>query len=109
MEINSQTKFQKIQRPTFCYLCGMQLSNGKNLNRDHCPPENIFAPADRANYPLILQVHEECNVKWSESDEKIGIAFSALHGGDKLKNQRLVDKLQFIEADVFGKKSRRTD
>ena len=79
MDISSQTQLRRHGQPTFCYLCGESLSDGRPTDRDHCPPKGFFAPKDRVNFPVILPTHRACNNKWHGADELFGIIADALH------------------------------
>jgi hypothetical protein len=65
-----QTDFRGVQNLPFCYLCGQAFATGDSHNRDHVPPECIFALLDRE--PLWLPTHNACNKHYSDLDEKIG-------------------------------------
>lgn len=97
--ITTQSQFQKWPQPAFCYLCGQIVANGASLNDDHCPPEGMFAIADRANYPIKLKVHAACNHRWHADDEKLAIFFDILHGGEKAEKPGLLKKLSFVDID----------
>jgi hypothetical protein len=98
--ITNQSEFQKRQKPSFCYLCGEPLNNGISLNDDHCPPEAMFKVADRINYPIKLKVHENCNHSWHVNDEKLGIFYDILHGGNKTTSPKLQKKLTFQDIET---------
>jgi hypothetical protein len=55
------------------------MADDPTRNRDHVPPNAIFAKQDR-NHPLILPTHERCNQMESQSDEVIGQIVSLCHG-----------------------------
>lgn len=97
--ISSQSQFQKWSKPSFCYLCGEALANGAGLNDDHCPPEGMFAVADRINYPIKLKVHASCNHRWHVEDEKMAIFYDVLHGGAKASVPALQKKLSFLDIE----------
>ena len=65
-----QNDFRRVQTLPFCYLCGRKFVAGDSPNRDHVPPQSIFAPADRE--PLWLPTHPACNSGYRLLDEKIG-------------------------------------
>jgi hypothetical protein len=95
--ITTQSQFQKLAKPAFCYLCGDPLGNGTDLNRDHCPPEGLFTIADRPNYPLTIHVHKSCNHSWHIEDEKLAIVYDMLHGAtDPLDGRR---ELKFVRIE----------
>ena len=94
MEILSQSQLRAHGTPEFCYLCGETLDGPSPINRDHCPPKGLFAPADRENFPVILPTHERCNNSWKEADELIGIVTDALHTKKKSQNLAHTSKLR---------------
>ena len=87
--ISTQRELRAVQKLGFCYLCGLPLVR-ENRNRDHVPPENIFAVADR-NPPLLLPTHVECNSAHKLTDEKIGqlIALKRRHVPSSPEHRRL--------------------
>ncbi|WP_408951604.1 hypothetical protein [Lysobacter sp. Hz 25] len=93
MDISSQTQLRQHGQPKFCYLCGESLSDGRSVDRDHCPPKGFFAPVDRTNFPIILPTHKACNNKWHGADELIGIITDALHTKKKSSDPSVTKKL----------------
>src|SRR5260221_1901406 len=73
-----QSDFRSVQDLPFCYLCGEQFIAGDSQNRDHVPPECIFAPLDRD--PLWLPAHTVCNKSYGLMDEKIGQLIALRYG-----------------------------
>jgi len=73
-----QRDFQSVQNLPFCYLCGRQFVAGDSQNRDHVPPECIFAPLDRE--PIWLPAHTVCNKSYGLIDEKIGQLIALRYG-----------------------------
>jgi hypothetical protein len=67
----TQRDFKAVQTLPFCYLCGKAFKQGDNKNRDHLPPQNIFAKNDRTP-ALWLPTHYDCNAAHKLLDEKIG-------------------------------------
>jgi hypothetical protein len=59
-------------------LCGRDFVAGDSRNRDHVPPECIFAPEDRE--PLWLPAHIACNGSYKLLDEKIGQVIALRRG-----------------------------
>ena len=93
--ITTQQEFKEYKNLLFCYLCGEPLNNGMPVNDDHCPPKAIFNPKDRANYPILLKVHEKCNHEKHLSDEMLSLFFDPLSNQGKVnkdKHQRQMDK-----------------
>jgi hypothetical protein len=95
----TQAQFQRWPKPPFCYLCGGSLEDGSSLNDDHCPPQGMFAPADRSNYPLKVEVHANCNHAWHSADETLAIFYDVLHGSKKASNPALRGKLKFLDVE----------
>lgn len=70
IELMYQKHFQPLQKLPFCYLCAREFCVGDKINRDHIPPEAIFAKRDRD--PLQLPTHYACNHTHHLNDEKVG-------------------------------------
>lgn len=60
----------------------------------------MFKVADRINYPIKLKVHEKCNHNWHINDEKMGIFYDILHGGNKITIPELQNKLTFQDIET---------
>lgn len=90
MLLNTQQALRRVRNLPFCYLCGKPIQPGDALNRDHVPPEALFAKADR-NFPLILRAHRHCNSAETASDERIGqlIGLKLGRAPSNPKNRRL--------------------
>jgi hypothetical protein len=73
-----QHDFQGLRKIPFCYLCGREFAAHDSRNRDHVPPECIFAPPDRE--PLLLPAHKACNKSYELLDEKIGQLIALRYG-----------------------------
>jgi hypothetical protein len=73
-----QSDFRTVRKLSFCYLCGRDFVAGHSQNRDHVPPECIFAAPDRE--PLLLPVHTACNKSYELLDEKIGQLIALKYG-----------------------------
>jgi hypothetical protein len=76
-------------RAALCYLCGEPLPileldapefhrKSPDVNRDHVPPEKLFAPADRIDFPLLLRTHVRCNGGESQNDQKMAELFRSI-------------------------------
>jgi hypothetical protein len=89
------------RRSAVCYLCGEPLPildleetpirrNDPTINDDHVPPETLFAPADRANFPLLLRTHATCNGGESSNDQKMAELFRLIW------NPKTEDDLQVL-------------
>jgi len=87
----NQSDFRSVQDLPFCYLCGQLFVAGDSQNRDHVPPECVFAQPDRE--PLWLPAHTACNKSYSVLDEKIGQLIALRYG--KVPRQRKHRKLRF--------------
>jgi hypothetical protein len=74
----NQSDFRSAQNLPFCYLCGCQFVADDSQNRDHVPPECIFAQPDRES--LWLPAHTACNKSYSVLDEKIGQLIALRYG-----------------------------
>lgn len=70
---------QAVKKLPFCYVCGHQIQHGAKSD-DHVPPKSCIALVDRADSPLILPTHIECNLGYSYDDERLGQFLSLLHG-----------------------------
>lgn len=95
-----------------CYLCGEPLPildlsetpicrEDPTVNDDHVPPETLFAPGDRANYPLKVRTHVSCNGDQSQNDQKMAELFRLIW------NPQTQDDLQTLalewESDASGR------
>lgn len=74
--ILTQKDVRRLQRLTFCYVCGELLPPERHPDRndDHVPPETCFAHEDRT-FPLKLPTHVACNIKRHLVDEMMGQLF----------------------------------
>jgi hypothetical protein len=104
-----QSDFRSLQNLPFCYLCGRDFVPGDSKNRDHVPPECIFAPLDRE--PLWLPAHTTCNSAYRLSDEKIGqlialrygkVPINAAHRRLKFAYSRHRDLGAVVNLDIDG-------
>lgn len=88
IELRYPKQFRPLQKLPFCYLCGRIFEVGDRKNKDHVPPEAIFAPRDRD--PLQLPTHYDCNHAHHLNDEKVGQLIGSMHGrAPSAKNGRL--------------------
>ncbi len=67
----TQKDFRGVRELPFCYLCGKGFLPADETNRDHVPPQKLFAETDRQP-ALILKTHKACNSAQSTADNKIG-------------------------------------
>lgn len=82
---------QAVRNLSFCYLCGAEFTTQDEADRDHVPPECVFAKEDRE--PLILRTHRSCNSAHKLTDEKIGQLIALRRGAaPAAENRRLVAK-----------------
>jgi hypothetical protein len=86
-----QSDFRSVQNLPFCYLCGHDFTPSDSKNRDHVPPECIFAPLDRE--PLWLPAHTACNSSYRLLDEKIGQLIALRYG--KIRKNAAHRRLKF--------------
>jgi hypothetical protein len=91
-----QHDFRNVQNLPFCYLCGQQFVAGDSQNRDHVPPQCIFAPLDRE--PLWLPGHTACNKSYRLLDEKIGQLIALRYG--KVPHNPAHRRLKFAISDI---------
>lgn len=59
-----QRSRRKLAQGTFCYLCGKVIAEGEEWNRDHVPPQRLFAKSVRQQYSSQLDwlpTHVACN------------------------------------------------
>jgi hypothetical protein len=98
--LNTQTKLRKVRGLPFCYLCGVAFKPDDLENRDHVPPQSLFASKDR-NFPLILRAHKTCNSSQSRTDE-LSVQLLGLKLGriPQAKNRRLT--LRFVRPGLNG-------
>jgi hypothetical protein len=89
IQLTRQKHFQSVQKLPFCYFCRRSLEEGQEINKDHVPPQVIFATSDRQ--PLILRTHKDCNEAHKVDDETIGqlIALSRGYTPSLPKNRKL--------------------
>lgn len=89
ISLTTQAQRRRVQRLSFCYLCGQQFAAGDTKNRDHVPPDSIFK-ADHKD-PLILPTHVACNSRHALDDEKIAQLIALRYGKapSNPKNRRL--------------------
>lgn len=74
----TQRDLRSAQSLSFCYLCGRSFLPSDIKNRDHVPPETIFAKRDRE--PLWMPTHAACNRSFGLLDEKIGQLIALRYG-----------------------------
>ena len=87
--LTSHKHFQDALRLPFCYLCGRQLIDDEDVDRDHLPPKSCFSARDRS-IPLKLPTHRSCNGGHNLIDEQIGQLVSLKHGRvPPARNQKL--------------------
>ena len=59
---------------TVCYLCGEEITEDQESNKDHIPPKQLFrALKDEEKRNLMtLTVHKQCNEHYQEDEQKYG-------------------------------------
>lgn len=97
----NQKALRNVSSFKFCYLCGKEFGDGDKLDKDHVPPENIFAKEDR-NPPLKLLSHESCNNIRSDDDQIIGQLVSLVRGKAPPERQTLLDISKVTLGDMRG-------
>lgn len=75
----TQKDLKVVRKLPFCCWCGKPFVDGENVNRDHLPAKNLFAPRDREP-ALLLPTHANCNTAHSLVDEKIGQLIALPYG-----------------------------
>ncbi len=96
--LTTQSDLRKVRNLPFCYLCGKSFLPSEDTDRDHVPPECVFAKPDRQ--PLILKTHRICNHRYSSDYEKAGQLVALKHGKAPVhsKNRRL----QIVHSGQIG-------
>ncbi|WP_421988976.1 hypothetical protein [Roseococcus sp.] len=64
-----QKDFRAVAKLPFCYVCGETFTPEDATDRDHVPPQAMFATEDRSP-PLILRTHTKCNGSRSLVDKQ---------------------------------------
>lgn len=105
-KLTTQKELRQAQKLGFCYLCGQGFEGSQDLrDRDHVPPESIFAKTDRSP-PLILPVHVSCNRQQSGDDEAIGQLVAVLHGKYVRKERQRLElktyRVEGLEEPIVG-------
>ena len=75
-----EARAKHAKMPTICYLCGKEITDKKEGDLDHVPPQRIFAKSIRKEQPLQLstvRVHKKCNQDYKPDEEYF---FTALIG-----------------------------
>jgi hypothetical protein len=94
----TQNDLRKVQNLPFCYLCGKKFLSDALTDRDHVPPESVFAKSDRQ--PVVLKTHEVCNHRYSADDEKVGQLVALKHGKAPAHPQNR--RLQIVHSGRLG-------
>jgi hypothetical protein len=78
-----QRSRRRLPPGTFCYLCGNPITEGEEWNRDHVPPQRLFAKAVRKQYsPQLdwLPTHIACNSAYASDEDYFITALVGQHG-----------------------------
>jgi hypothetical protein len=78
-----QRSRRNLPNDTFCYLCGEPIVDGEEWNRDHVPPQRLFAKSVRRQYsPQLdwLPTHVACNSAFASDEEYLVTALVGQHG-----------------------------
>jgi hypothetical protein len=73
---------RKLPSGAFCYLCGNPIAEGQEWNRDHVPPQRIFAKSIRQQYSPQLEwlpTHRECNTAHASDEDYFVTALAGHH------------------------------
>lgn len=74
-----QRNRRHLQAGTVCYLCGKEILNGEQWNRDHVPPQRFYGKSIKAAFnPNLawLATHTACNSAYKRDEEYYAAAFS---------------------------------
>jgi hypothetical protein len=77
-----QRSRRKLPPETFCYLCGQPIANEQKWNRDHVPPQRIFAKSVRQKHSPQLEwlyTHVECNSAFRDDEDYFVTALVGHH------------------------------
>jgi Protein of unknown function (Hypoth_ymh) len=78
--VGREVRAKHAKMPTICYLCGKEITDKKEGDLDHVPPQRIFAKSIRKEQPLqfsTVRVHKKCNQDYKPDEEYF---FTALIG-----------------------------
>lgn len=78
-----QRSRRRLPPGAFCYLCGNLLTDGEDWNRDHVPPQRLFAKTVRRQYsPQLdwLPTHIACNSAYASDEDYFVTALVGQHG-----------------------------
>lgn len=78
-----QRSRRKLTPDTFCYLCGKLIAEGEEWNRDHVPPQRLFAKSVRQQHsPQLdwLPTHVACNSAYRDDEDYFVTALVGHHG-----------------------------
>jgi hypothetical protein len=73
---------KKLAPGATCYLCGKAIVKGQSWNRDHVPPQRIFASSvlQRFSTQLTwLPTHAECNTAFADDEDYFVTALAGHH------------------------------
>lgn len=78
-----QRSRKRLPPGTFCYLCGKPIGEDEDWNRDHVPPQRLFAKTIRRQYsPQLdwLPTHVACNSAYASDEDYFVTALVGQHG-----------------------------
>jgi hypothetical protein len=85
---HEQRSRRRLAPGTFCYLCGDPIAQGEEWNRDHTPPQRLFAKSVRKRYsPQLawLPTHIACNSAYASDEDYFVTALVGQHGTEWAK------------------------
>ena len=74
-----QRSGERLPPGTSCYLCGKTITEDETWNRDHVPPQRIFASALRTQFnPQLewLYTHVSCNGDYQKDEDYFVVSFA---------------------------------
>lgn len=77
-----QRSRRRLEPGAFCYLCGNVIAEGEEWNRDHVPPQRLFAKSVRQQYsPQLdwLPTHVACNSAYKDDEDYFVTALVGHH------------------------------
>jgi hypothetical protein len=79
---------RRLPPGTFCYLCGKVIAEGEDWNRDHVPPQRLFAKSVRKQRAVQLDwlpTHNACNSAYASDEDYFVTALVGQHGTEWAK------------------------
>ena len=78
-----QRSRRKLAPGSFCYLCGEPITDDQDWNRDHVPPQRLFAKSVRQQHSpqlMWLPTHTACNSAFANDEDYFVTALVGHHG-----------------------------